>query len=295
VGLLEERIRQVCTTLLDAQLPASEFDFIQDFAAILPPTIIASLLGIPDKDQERMRQVVDEMFHIDEDSVGMANERAMQAMFTLAEYLKEQFIERRTNPRDDVFTDLVGAEIDDGTGETRGLSDDELAEFGMLLFGAGTETVARFLGWAADLLEAYPDQRASMVADPSLIPNAVEEILRIEPPSPVNGRWVTRDVEVHGVTIPAESKVILLTGSAGRDERKYEAPDVLDIRRKVDLHLTFGYGIHFCLGAALARMEGRIALEEMFKRWPSWTVNRDDAQLLYTATVRGYQRLPILV
>jgi cytochrome P450 len=111
----------------------------------------------------------------------------------------------------------------------------------------------------------------------------------------VQARWTTRDVTVHGVTVPAESRVILITGSAGRDERKYPNPDVLDIHRKVDLHMTFGYGIHFCLGAALARMEGRIALEETLRRWPEWTVDRDDTVLLYTSAVRGPLNLPIAV
>jgi len=177
----------------------------------------------------------------------------------------------------------------------RRLTDEELAGFGVLLFSAGTETVARHLGWAASILDAYPDQRAELAGDFSLIPNAVEEILRYEPPSPVNARWTTAELTLHGVTIPAGSRVILITGSAGRDERRYPNPDDFDIRRKVDLHLTFGYGIHFCLGAALARMEGRIGLEETLKRWPKWTVDRDNTVLLYTSTVRGPLHLPVMV
>jgi cytochrome P450 len=294
VSLLEDRIREVCATLLDPQQGSGGFDYVQDFSAILPPTIIASLLGIPEADQESMRHLVDEVFHLEE-GVGMANDVSIAALVKLSEYLRGQFAERRTHPRDDVFTDLVEAEITDETGSHRRLTDDELADFGVLIFAAGTETVARHLGWSADLLDAYPDQRADLASDFSLIPGAVEEILRIEPPSPVNARWTTREVKVQDVTIPADSKVELLTGSAGRDERKYPDPDVLDIRRKVDLHLTFGYGIHFCLGAALARMEGRIGLEETLKRWPKWTVDREGAELLYTSTVRGYRRLPIVV
>jgi cytochrome P450 len=168
-------------------------------------------------------------------------------------------------------------------------------DFGTVVFVAGTETVARHLGWVADALEQYPDQRAELAKDFSLIPNAIEEILRYEPPSPINARWATRDISLHGHTIPKDSKVVLLTGSAGRDERKYPNPDALDIHRKVDLHLTFGYGIHFCLGAALARMEGRIGLEETLKRWPEWKVDRDNAVPLYTSTVRGYLNLPVVV
>ena len=163
------------------------------------------------------------------------------------------------------------------------------------LFSAGTETVARHLGWVADVLESNPDQRADIANDFSLVPNAIEEILRLEPPSPINARWLTKETELHGHTIPKDSKIVLLTGSAGRDERKYDHPDTLDIRRHIDLHLSFGHGIHFCLGAALARMEGRIGLEETLKRWPEWTVDRENSALLYTSTVRGYLNLPVQI
>jgi len=291
VSALEERIREVCAALLDAQAGAGSFDYVQDFSAIVPPTVISSMLGVPEADQDRMRHVIDDIFHIEE-GVGMMNPVSMGAREALNDYLAGQFADRRTNPRDDMFTDLVEAEVDEGDGPRR-LTDLELLDFGTILFVAGTETVARHLGWVADVLEANPDQRAELAKDFSLIPNAIEEILRFEPPSPINARWATRDVEIHGETIPKDSRVILLTGSAGRDERKYANPDVLDIRRKVDLHLTFGYGIHFCLGAALARMEGRIGLEETLKRWPDYTVDREHAVPLYTSTVRGYLNLPV--
>ncbi len=294
VSMLEKRIREVCARLLDSQVGADHFDYVQDFSAILPPTIISSLLGVPEQDEEHLRHLVDEVFHIEE-GVGMANPVSMNALVSLGAYLGEQFAERRQSPRDDVFTDLVQAEITDEQGQERRLTDEELSGFGVLLFSAGTETVARHLGWVASVLDAYPDQRAELAADLSLVPNAVEEILRFEPPSPVNARWTTSDVSLHGVTIPANSRVILITGSAGRDERRYTNPDTVDIRRRVDLHLTLGYGIHFCLGAALARMEGRIGLEETLKRWPKWTIDRDNTVLLYTSTVRGPLHLPILV
>jgi cytochrome P450 len=294
VSMLEDRIRETCAGLLDAQVGAGRFDYVQDFSAILPPTVISSLLGVPDGEHEELRRMVDDVFHIEPD-VGMANPISFDALVRLGTHLGAHFADRRINPRDDVFTDLVEAEVTDDDGEARRLTDAELADFGILLFSAGSETVARHLGWVASVLDDYPDQRAALADDFALIPNAVEEILRFEPPSPVQARWTTRDVTVHGVTVPAESRVILITGSAGRDERKYPNPDVLDIHRKVDLHMTFGYGIHFCLGAALARMEGRIALEETLRRWPEWTVDRDDTVLLYTSTVRGPLNLPIAV
>jgi len=294
VSMLEGRIRQVSARLFDAQLGKSGFDYVQDFSAILPPTIISSLLGVPEADQEPTRRMIDDIFHIEE-GVGMMNEISNNARAALNEYLAGQFADRREHPVDDMFTDLVQAEIVDDEGEVRRLTVPELMDFGTVIYAAGTETVARHLGWVADVLEAYPEQRAELARDFSLIPNAIEEILRYEPPSPVNARWTTRDVTVESVAIPAGSRVILLTGSAGRDERKYPDPDVLDIHRNVDLHLTFGYGIHFCLGAALARMEGRIGLEETLKRWPEWKVDREHAVPLFTSTVRGYLELPVVV
>jgi cytochrome P450 len=294
VSMLEDRIREVCARLLDPHVGSGRFDYVQDFSALLPPMVISSLLGVPESQQDELRRIVDDVFHIEE-GVGMANAVSMNALASLGQHLAAQFADRRTNPRDDVFTDLVEAEVTDEQSEVRRLTDAELADFGILLFSAGTETVARHLGWAASVLDEYPDQRAELAKDFSLIPNAVEELLRYEPPSPVNARWTTRDVTLHDATIPANSRVVLITGSAGRDERKYPDPDVLDIRRQVDLHMTFGYGIHFCLGAALARMEGRIGLEETLTRWPEWTVDRDNTVPLYTSTVRGPLNLPVEV
>ena len=235
----------------------------------------------------------DDVFAIDESGIGMTGEVSKNAIMELFGYLGGQFADRKIHPRHDMFTELLQAEITDETGDSRRLTDQELVSFGLLLFAAGSETVARHLGWAASVLPNYPDQRAELATDFSLIPNAIDEILRLEAPSPVQGRWVTRDVTLHGATIPANSRAVLVTGSAGRDERKYDDPDVLDIHRKVDLHLAFGYGVHFCLGAALARLEGRIGLEETFKRWPKWQVDRDNAVLLYTSTVRGPLNLPV--
>jgi len=294
VSMLEDRVRGLCARLLDAQVGSGGFDYVQDFSAKLPPLVISSLLGVPEGEQEELRRIVDDVFH-QEEGVGMANAVSYNALVNLGRRLGEHFADRRANPLDDVFTDLVQAEVTDEDGAVRRLTDRELADFGILLFSAGSETVARHLGWAASVLDEYPDQRAELARDFSLLPNAVEEILRYEPPSPVNARWTTHDVTVRGVFIPASSRVILITGSAGRDERKYPNPDVLDIRRRVDLHLTFGYGIHFCLGAALARMEGRIGLEETLKRWPEWKVDRDKVVPLYTSTVRGPLNLPIQV
>ena len=189
----------------------------------------------------------------------------------------------------------MNAEIVDEDGELRKLTREQATGFAILIGSAGTETVARLIGWAGVTLDNNPDQRAELAASPELLPNAIEELLRYEAPSPVQGRWSTAESEWHGTTIPANSKVILITGSAGRDERAFPDADRFDIHRKIDHHVSFGYGIHFCLGAALARMEGRVAVEELLTRFPEWSVNWDKAVPLHTSTVRGYSKLPISV
>jgi cytochrome P450 len=294
IGALEERVRELCRDFLDAAGASGRFDYVQDFGARLPAMVIASLLGVPLEDQNRVRGLIDQVFHI-EPGVGMINDVSFAAMLELHTYLSAQLEARITAPRDDMLTDLVEAEIVDDEGTTRRLTLEEGAVFANLLISAGTETVARLLGWAAVVLDENPDQRAELAADPSLIPNAVEELLRYEAPSPVQGRWTTAEVTVAGTTIPVDSKVLLLTGSAGRDERKYPDADRFDIHRSFDSHVAFGYGIHFCLGAALARMEGRIALEETLSRFPEWKVDLDNANRLHTSTVRGWINVPIAV
>jgi len=294
MSLLEDEIRRIAAGLLDAQAGEISFDYVQDFAATLPSMVISSLLGVPSADRARVHHLIDTMFHI-EPGVGMINDISFSARIELFAYLHVELDARRRQPQDDMLTDLVTAEITDADGSVRRLSTQESAEFAILLIGAGTETVARLLGFAAVVLDEHPDQRSELVADPSLIPNTIEELLRYEAPSPVQGRWTLDAVELHGVTIPAESKVLLLTGSAGRDERKYPDGDRFDIHRTFDHHVSFGYGVHFCLGAALARMEGRIGLEETLIRYPSWQVDYAGARRLHTSTVRGWTNVPVTV
>lgn len=285
IAAIEERVRTVARDLLDTQVGSGGFDYVQDFAAILPPTIISSLLGVPEADQEWMRHKVDDMFRL-EDGVGMMNPTTVTAHDSVQLYITNEVLARKASPRDDLFTVL--AEADFPRPEIPG-------EFGMMLFAAGSETVARLLGWAASVLAEHPDQRAELVSDPALVPRAVEELLRYEAPSPVQARWLTSSVEAHGTTMPVDSKVVLLTGAADRDERKFPDPDRFDIHRRFDHHVALGFGIHFCLGAALARMEGRIGIEETLARFPTWEVDRDRAHLLYTSTVRGYDELPLVL
>ena len=295
ISALEPRIREICAELLDPHVGKPGFDYLQDFGVILPSRVISDLVGVPPEEQEAKRHVVDQLFHI-EPGVGMINDVSVTASLTLVGYLMELLEERDAEPRDDMLTALNEAEIAEDDGTTRRLTREEAAAFGMLLFTAGTETVARLLGNAAIELAAHPDQRADLVANPEVIPNAVEELLRYEAPSPVQGRMLTRDVELHGVHLPKDAKVLLLTGSAGRDERAFPAADRFDVRRDLQQHhVSFGYGIHFCVGAALARMEGRVALEETLKRFPEWEVDHANAKRLHTSTVRGWAEVPVLV
>ena len=294
VAALEDRIRELCVELLEPLADRSRFDFIREFAARLPSQVISSLLGVPVADRDMLRGHIETMFHI-EPGVGMINDVSFSAQLAINAYICDQLDECREHPRDDMLTDLVQAQVAEDDGTTRHLTRSEAADFGSLLISAGTETVSKVLGSAAVLLADHPDQRADLVADPGLIPNTIEELLRYEAPSPVTGRWTSRDLEYHGVPIPRGSKVLLLAGSANRDERHYPDGDRFDVRRSFDVHLSFGHGAHFCIGAALARMEVRIALEEMFARFPDWEVDTAAVVRLHTSTVRGYSELPILV
>ena len=247
---------------------------------MLPSMVICELLGVPGTDRAWVKDKIDTTFHIEPD-VGMINDVSLTARIELDGYLTELLRDRAEHPGDDLLSGLVQAD----------LTLRECADFANLLVSAGTETVARLLGWAAVVLEEHAGQRAELAADPALLPGAVEELLRYEAPSPVQGRWTSREVERHGVTIPEGAKVLLITGSAGRDERRYPDAERFDVHRHFDSHVSFGYGIHFCIGAALARLEGRVAIE-VLARHPDWTVDHDRAKRLHTSTVRAGRACP---
>jgi cytochrome P450 len=289
VAALEARIRDLVALYLDPLVGAGSFDYVQEFAAKLPAMVIGSLLGVPEGDQDMVRQQTDAMLHIEPGETLSSN----QGVIDLYSYWLEIINARRSDadPPDDMITALLRSEMVEN-GEPRRLDDMELLAFIGLLSGAGNETVARLLSWASVLLARNPDQRALLVGDPSLLPNAIEELLRYEAPSPIQARWVTRPVELHGVAIPADCKIALLTGSAGRDEREYPDADRFDVRRAFSRHASFGYGPHFCLGAALARLEARVALEETLKRFPTWDIDEDGLRWVHTSTVRGYEVVP---
>jgi cytochrome P450 len=189
------------------------------------------------------------------------------------------------------MTQLLNAEVEDD-GATRRLTRGEVLLYTSMIAGAGNETTTRLIGFIGQLLAEHPDQRRQIVANPSLIPMAIEEVLRYEAPSPVQARYVARDIECHGTTIPEGSVMLLLNGSANRDERRFPEGEKFDIHRGA-AHLSFGHGLHFCLGSALARMQARVALEEVIKRWPDWEVDYANASKAHTSSVRGWAKLPV--
>jgi cytochrome P450 len=291
MGAIEPQVREFCANALDPLVASGRFDFIADLGAQMPMRTIGMLLGIPEEDQERIRDRIDEGLRITEGVMPDAS-RSAEPLETsdFAEYIDW----RADHPSDDLMTELLNAEFEDYTGVVRTLTREEVLGYVSLLAGAGNETTTRLIGWTGKLLAEHPDQLADLVADPSLVPNAVEELLRYEAPSPVQARSVTRDVQHQGQTVPAGSVMVLLNGAANRDEREFPDPDRFDIRRKTNHHLTFGYGIHFCLGSHLARLEGRVALEEVLKRFPQgWEIDWDNAKQAHTSTVRGWDRLPV--
>ena len=294
ISRLEPEIRRIAAGYLDALVGAKKFDFLEDFGNKLPVMVISTLLGVPEEDREEIRHWTDELLHRDEGEEDMGK-RHDEVSKNLWGYFGQYVAERRKHPKDDIMTVLMNGEITGEDGEPRRLSDVELLAFIGLLSGAGNETVARLLGWVGVLFARNPAERAKLVADPSKIPNAVEELLRYEAPSPVQARWVTQPVEYHGVTLERGSKVLLLTGSAGRDDREYPDADRFDVDREIDRHVTLGFGTHFCLGASLARLESRIAIEETLKRFPEWDVVWDETEWVHTSTVRGYHRVPVTV
>jgi cytochrome P450 len=294
IAELEARVRELVLGYLDPLVGSGGFDFVADFGARLPAMVIGSMLGVPREDQERIRLWTDEVLHRDPGETDVSP-RMKAVQRELWGYFWTYIQDRRRAPRDDMMTDLLEAEIASDDGGRRRLTDPEVLTFIALLSGAGNETVARLLGWAGFLLARNPGERAKLVADAARIPNAVEELLRYEAPSPVQARSLTRDVELHGTVVPAGSRILLVTGSAGRDEREFDAPDDFRVERRIERHVSFGYGIHFCLGASLARMEGRIALEETLRRFPEWTIDEDAAEMVHTSTVRGWAKLPVRV
>jgi cytochrome P450 len=290
MNALEPKIREFCAQSLDPLVGAGRFDFIRDLGAQMPMRVIGMLLGIPEQDQEAIRDRTDAELRT---KPGQPMKYS-QDRFVTGEAFAEYVDWRAEHPADDLMTEMLHAEFEDETGTSRRLTRDEVLTYVNVVAGAGNETTTRLIGWAGKVLGDHPDQRRELVEDRSLVPNAIEELLRYEPPAPHVARYVSREVTHYGRTVPEGSVMVFLVGAANRDERHHPDGDHFDIHRDVGQHLTFGYGIHFCLGAALARLEGRIALDEVLQRFPKWDVDADNARLSPTSTVRGWETLPVV-
>jgi len=289
VSELEDKIRQLCADALDPHVGTGGFDFVQDLGAIVPMQVIGMLLGIPEADQVAIRERTDARLRTEAGSPMTASTDFTNERF--AEYLDW----RVDHPSDDIMTELLHAEFEDTTGTTRTLRREEILTYISVVAGAGNETTTKLIGWAGKVLAEHPDQRRQLVDDPGLVPAAVEELLRYEPPGPVVARYVAADAEFQGRSVPAGSAILFLIAAANRDNDRFADGDRFDINREPLAHLTFGHGIHFCLGAALARIEGRVVLDEILQRFPEWEVDLDGARLASTSTVRGFETLPVLV
>lgn len=284
---LEAKIRAYCVQLLDPIADTKRFDFLADLGHKLPGGVIGMMLGIPDEDRDAVRERVDSNLRTEEGKPMKPTDvgELMQGY--------EQYIDWRVNnPSDDLMTELLHLEFTDETGTTRKLTREEVLIFVSLIAGAGNETTSRLIGWIGKVLGEHPDQRREIAANPTLIPAAIEEILRFEPPSTQVARYVTRDVEIHGQIIPAGSAIQCIVAAANRDERRFNNGDTFNIHRDGPPHITFGRGVHSCLGASLARVEGRIAMDEILKRFPDWTLDLENARLSSSSTTRGWDTLP---
>ncbi|WP_238429746.1 cytochrome P450 [Frankia nepalensis] len=291
IGELEPRVREFCARILDPLVGATSFDLIAALGAEMPMRVIGMLLGIPEADQAGIRDLTDEKLRTESGGRMDLSEGVMIDSGVFADYIDW----RRDHPSNDLMTDLLNAEFTDENGLVRTLTRDEVLTYVTVVAGAGNETTGRLVGWIGALLARNPDARRELAADPSLIPNAIEEILRYEPPGPFMARYTATDVEFHGQTIPAGSATMFMLAAANRDPRRYTDPDRFDIHRKIGQLMTFGLGGHYCLGAALARLEGRVALDELLRRFPDWDVDWSGAKLAQTSSVRGWETLPLVV
>lgn len=290
VSELETKIRDYCRRSLDAVAGSGRFDFMTDLGAQVPMRTIGMLLGIPESEQEAHRQETDKSLRAAPgEQLRPAESFADGASY--AEYIDW----RAEHPSDDLMTDLLNAEFEDETGTVRLLTRAEVLTFSTLLGSAGAETTGHLISWAGKTLADHPDQRRELVADFSLIPRAIEEVLRLESPAQQFARYVNRDADFHGQVMPEGSVVLFLIGSANHDDRRFPDGDRFDIHREHIKHLSFGVGAHYCLGAALARLEGRVALEEILRRFPEWDIDLDNARMASSPALRGWDSLPALV
>ncbi|MGW0044684.1 cytochrome P450 [Rhodococcus sp. NPDC003348] len=294
-----QALKPVVTELVDhylGQVDPAGFDLVQDFSVLFPIEVVSRMLGVPEEMRLQVRLWTDDLLHREIGQVDMS-ERGRQAVVEMTRYYYGLANERRENPCDDMITQLVQAEVEREDGEKTKLSTLEIAAFASLLGGAGAETVAKLIGNAGVLFARNPGEWEKLLEDRGRIPAAVEELLRYESPNQYNVRYSMKDVTLHGVTIPAGKPVFLMLGSANRDPEAFSDPDVFDIdrNRSESPNLGFGYGIHSCLGAALARMESAIALDRLLDFMPRFEVDFDRCTRVTMQNVAGWNTVPVRV
>ena len=287
IAEMEPRIRHLTGELLEALHDVRECDIIERFAALLPSNVICTMLGIPVDDHEQLRLLTEQILHRDPGTL-TPPATSVDAATRVIEYFGSHVATKRKQPENDLVSALCAAEL-----EGRLLDDAEILGFCFLLLSGGNETTEKLIANTLYLLARHPDQRRQVIEDPSLLPGAIEESLRLISPTQYMVRTTTRDVEKHGCILEKGKKVVLLIGAANRDDRKYSEPDRFDIRREMDRHLAFGYGTHFCLGASLARLESRVALEEIHLRLPAYDIDESGIEMVHAGNVAGMARLPI--
>ena len=284
---LEGSVRQLAIELLAPHARTGSINVITDFAARLPMAIICRLLGFPREDEDMLRGWTDMAVHRNEGEFGVPAE-SREAMGKLIDYFEKDIAQRaKLPPRQDVIARLLSAE------SANTLSHGELMGFMLILSVAGNETTTKLLGNMTYQLPRHSDQRDLLASDKMLLPSAIEETMRYDGPTQMMARTVTRDVELHGETIPAGKKVALIFTSANRDERKYENAESYDIRRNPRDHLGFGGGLHSCVGAALARLEARVAMKELLTMMPDFVVDESKLDRMHSPNVRGFTTVPV--
>jgi cytochrome P450 len=294
IGGLEPLVADVISKFLDGLSGRREFDIVGEFAAVFPVEVISAILGVPEGERQQVRHWVDSLLHREE---GNPNTTAagVEASLLMAEYFLNLAKLRRAEPDGLLISKLIDVILEDDHGNPQRLSDEDVAAFSVLIAGAGSETVTKLIGSGVVLFDEHPQQWALVKSDLAAIPPAVEEILRMRPPSQYQGRFAIDSVSFEGGTIPAQSPVLLLTGAATRDPRAYDQPDEFRITRGGHTTLAFGYGVHGCLGAWLARLESRLAFEGIRQRWPDLTVQHDGLERVNMSNVAGYSCVPVVV
>jgi cytochrome P450 len=292
VSTIEGRVRKLFEDAAEALLGRDGFDLVRDYAYMLPIQVIGMLLGLPDSDLASLR---DTFHHNQNARTAESEETTLSAIAEAAVWFTDYLDQRAAHPTDDLMSQLLNLEFEDHTGTKRMLERDELLNFLILITGAGSDTTVNAIGWAGQLLGDHPEQRRLLIEEPGLISNAVEEVLRYESVAYHICRTTTVEVEFYNQTVAKDSLVVVLPGSANRDERHFTEPDVFDVTRQPGQIFTFSFGPHFCLGAALARLETRLAVEALLKRFPDWIVDHSGARLTTGIDTRGWDYLPVIV